>query len=560
VLIFEDFYVDKVNFAFFAEVGKLWCWVTLLFLAFCMANRCGPQRQDGFQANRTKGNKSSKGQQADSCKNYQHINVLVSNNERGKESGSPEQKGIFKGGSRCSGFAAGDKHLQPPNAHADRSIAQKRSITLAIQIGDQRKAERLLKELFDAGVVPDVRLCNLVINSYARNGDVACAENWFMTMRSMGLTPNKASYNMILDVCVKADNVEAAERWFLRLIDDGQTPDEVSYATMIYAHAKHGATEQAEKWLQHMLKTGVQPNVVTYNSLIVACARNGDIVGAEKWAYAAENLDLSARASDHAASVDARAKCDDDGKQVKKMCSLKVEPNVVTYSSIIGACAKAGDRIRAEWWHKRMLERGLQPNGHTFSSVITACAKAGDVVAASRYLDDMQRAQIPADRVVYGSILNACAKASDAERAKKMFEQMQSSGIQPNAFHYAALAQSLAHTGNWVEVENLQRTMINSGIPLDEHFLYALLLAYSRNRTRQPQRAEAAFLDARAKGVRANKHVLTCLRKAVGMVRYKELMAAGDVLPQQMTQTPKWASSSGCKACQSGAKQKPVQD
>ena len=135
-----------------------------------------------------------------------------------------------------------------------------------------------------------------------------------------------------------------------------------------------------------------------------------------------------------------------------------------------------------------MLERGLQPNAHTFSSVITACAKAGDVVAATQYLELMQKAEIPADIVVYGSILNACAKAHDVGRAKKMFEQMQSSGIRPNAFHYGLLAQSLAHIGNWVEVENLQRTMINGGIPMDEHFLHALLLAYSRNRTRQPQR------------------------------------------------------------------------
>eukprot|EP00419_Tripos_fusus_P049364 CAMPEP_0172825580 /NCGR_PEP_ID=MMETSP1075-20121228/18775_1 /TAXON_ID=2916 /ORGANISM="Ceratium fusus, Strain PA161109" /LENGTH=122 /DNA_ID=CAMNT_0013667047 /DNA_START=135 /DNA_END=500 /DNA_ORIENTATION=- len=120
----QDVYVDKLNSAFIAELGKLWWWVTLLLLACCVARRCGSQRQDGNQANWTKGNKSSKGQQADSSKHEQHLNVLVSNKERRKESGAPEEKGISKGGARCSGLAAGHTDIQPPDAHADRSIAQ----------------------------------------------------------------------------------------------------------------------------------------------------------------------------------------------------------------------------------------------------------------------------------------------------------------------------------------------------------------------------------------------------------------------------------------------------
>lgn len=32
----------------------------------------------------------------------------------------------------------------------------------------------------------------------------------------------------------------------------------------------------------------------------------------------------------------------------------KVEPNVVSYSAMIDACAKVGDAIRAQRWHQRM--------------------------------------------------------------------------------------------------------------------------------------------------------------------------------------------------------------
>merc|ERR1719492_151114 len=192
---------------------------------------------------------------------------------------------------------------------------------------------------------------------------------------------------------------------------------------MIHAYAKHGATKQAEAWHQQMVNAGVEPNIVIYNSLIVAHSRSGDLAGAEKWAYAAETIDVAARAANHTVVVDACAKCDESPveKQVEKMNSSKTESNVITYSSMIDAYAKVGDRDGAERWHRRMLERGLQPNGHTFSSVITACAKAGDASAANQYLMSMEKAGIQPDVVVYGSVLNACAKACDIERAKKVF-------------------------------------------------------------------------------------------------------------------------------------------
>merc|ERR1719433_2522098 len=201
--------------------------------------------------------------------------------------------------------------------------------------------------------------------------------------------------------------------------------------------------------------------------------------------------------------------------------------NVVTYSSMIDAYAKVGDRDGAERWHRRMLERGLQPNVHTFSSVITACAKSGDALAASRYLVSMEKAQIQPDIVVYGSVLNACAKAGDRERAKKVFQHMQASGIQPNGFVYSSMAQSLGYCGDWVGVEELERMMTEAGDSMTEHFLCAQLLSYARASPRQPQRAEAAFIDARAKGIPVNSHVLRAFRRAAGAARCKQLTAAG---------------------------------
>jgi len=523
----QELFVDKVDPSFISEVGKLWLWFMFLASVCYMGSQCGKRKHRFFQSKRTERKESSNHKQSDFAKHSQHMKMLAAKSDQGV--------------TRSAEPVACRKQVQLTQATAEKHLQilhKKESIRMAVKIGDAKTAAQLLHEIFDAGFLPDVRICNFVINGCAKTGDVACAETWFMKMRYMGVAPNKTSYNMLMDACVKADNVAAAKRWFDQMVHDGQVPDEVSYATMIHAHAKHGAAEQAEAWLQRMQDAGVEPNVVTYNSLILACSRNGDLAGAEKWAYKAEEADIAAGVTDHTGVVNASCDNGDESpaeKQLEKLNSSKTEPNVVTYSSMIDACAKVGDRAGAERWHMRMVERGLQPNAHTFSSVITACAKAGDAVAASQYLKIMEEeTQIAPDVVVYGSVLNACARAGDVERAKKIFQQMKSLGIHPNAFAYSLMAQTFAYRGDWLEVEKLEKKMIEAGYSVNEHFLCARLLSYARAWPRQSQRAEATFLDARAKGIPVNKHILGALRRAVGAPRCKQLASGEDALPQQV--------------------------
>lgn len=58
---------------------------------------------------------------------------------------------------------------------------------------------------------------------------------------------------------------------------------------------------------------------------------------------------------------------------------------------------------------------------------------------------------------------------------------------------------------------------------MNDYFLYALILAYSASKPKQPKRAEEAFRQAILEGVEANKHVLGVLSRAVGSQRAHQL-------------------------------------
>jgi len=202
---------------------------------------------------------------------------------------------------------------------------------------------------------------------------------------------------------------------------------------------------------------------------------------------------------------------------------FSTEPNVVSFSAMIDACAKAGSLEKAEKWHARMVEVGVEPNSHSFGAVINACAKSGEIQSAIRWLDRMEDCGIVADVVIYSTMLDAAAKVNDTDQALDVFRRMKSKGVRPNVISYAALARPFAHRGNYRQVEKLLQDMRADGLVMNEYFLYVMLVAYASARPRQSQRAEDTFCDAVTAGVEINDHVHNGLVRAVGRARATEL-------------------------------------
>ena len=61
----------------------------------------------------------------------------------------------------------------------------------------------------------------------------------------------------------------------------------------------------------------------------------------------------------------------------KAMQKAVERPNVITYNSVITACAKGGKTQEALDMFKAMQNAGEKPDVITYSSVITACANGG---------------------------------------------------------------------------------------------------------------------------------------------------------------------------------------
>lgn len=382
-----------------------------------------------------------------------------------------------------------------PNLESEGWTSDTTSYNIVIRglanCGKLRQAEAFLERLFDQGLQPNEHTYVGLMNACMKADDSESAEHWMKKMLAANVEGTNISYSLLIHACARLGDVGRAEAWLRRMVDQGITPSAANYNSFIHACSLQCRADLAEKWLEEMVGRGLEPSVMTFTALIDACAKSSDLLRAERW--------------------------------MEHMIASGLEPNVVSYSTMINACAKVGELARAEYWYAKMEAKDVQPNAYTYSGLINACAKVQDVKAARKWLARAESAGSALDAVIYGCVINACGKVGDAEGAMSVYRQMRSNGISSHIVIYSSLARPFAYLGDWEAVEQIADEMIQDGFEINDYFLYTMLLAYSRAKPRQPQRAESKFIEALQQGVQTNDRIFKALSSAVGRQRALQL-------------------------------------
>jgi len=141
-----------------------------------------------------------------------------------------------------------------------------------------------------------------------------------------------------------------------------------------------------------------------------------------------------------------------------------VQPDAVTYNSLIDACVKGGDIHQAEVWLKEMAKAGIEPSVVTFTTLLQAHVRAGNLDAAGHFLDSMREAGTKGNVVSYSILIHACSKEAKVVQAEKWFHQMCDSGVTPNVVAYSALLNVCAKASDYIRAERWLETMKNQGV------------------------------------------------------------------------------------------------
>ena len=125
------------------------------------------------------------------------------------------------------------------------------------------------------------------------------------------------------------------------------------------------------------------------------------------------------------------------------------KPNIVTYNAAIRACAEGLNLAGAFNLLRQLKDDELKPTIVTYGSLMTACERVGDVEAASRVFrmvkeDNDDNDDIQANEIIYGAAISCCRKANEPERALLLLRKMISDELRPNTATFNTVIAALA--------------------------------------------------------------------------------------------------------------------
>merc|ERR1719456_2202428 len=109
---------------------------------------------------------------------------------------------------------------------------------------------------------------------------------------------------------------------------------------------------------------------------------------------------------------------------------------------MIDACARCGSMDRVSALLEEMKASHVEPDIITYSTIVKGYCHSGDVDRGFEVLREMKKdGKYAADEILYNSLLDGCAKQNRTQDAMWLLEDMRASGVSPSNFTLSILVK-----------------------------------------------------------------------------------------------------------------------
>lgn len=208
------------------------------------------------------------------------------------------------------------------------------------------------QELLAEGCAPNLVTFNILIDIHGKAGQWARAVDVLDQAAAAGCAAEPRTYNTVISACSKAGQPGAARAVYARMLADGVQPTGTTYTSLISAFGKAGQVEEALRIYRVRLCRARGLSVAGCACVVVSSGRRG----------CAAPMPWRAPAPTHPATP------------AQDMAARGCECNVITFSSLIFACERAGRCDLALTLWEEMRREGCRPNVVTYNALLGACA------------------------------------------------------------------------------------------------------------------------------------------------------------------------------------------
>jgi len=255
-----------------------------------------------------------------------------------------------------------------------------------------------------------------------------------------------AFFNKMLNRAAKYRSRSMAEDLFIEIRRSGFEPDDISWNTALkLAHRLRDFEYAVEIW-RRMARERVTPCLISYNTML-ACL--GDPPEQDRLeAFPELRLKFASMLRD-------------------KMQSDGLEPDVVTYSSLLNIYAKAGLCDTVEALEQEMYMKAVEVNDICINTIMTAFNLAQRYEQTIKYFTKYSSERSIRNNPIWATLMNAYCELQRIAEVKACWEQLHSLDLKPDVVTWGILIKALARENHVVEIEEALRNGENRGLKAD---------------------------------------------------------------------------------------------
>ncbi|KAF7839921.1 pentatricopeptide repeat-containing protein [Senna tora] len=328
-----------------------------------------------------------------------------------------------------SGFVKFDRILEAEGLFETMPSRNVVSYTAMID-GYARKGDiRRAREVFDEMPLRNAVSWTVMISGLVENGLYDEARKLYEQMPQKNIVAMTA---MMTGYC-KEGKMEDARALF----EEIQCRDRVSWNAMItgmpwshlsfslftgYAQNENG--EEAMNLFSQMVKTGMQPDDFAFVAVFTACSSLASLEdGRQAYALVIKH-GFESNNSVCNALITMYSKC--GGIHDSELAFGQIsQPDLVSWNTIIAAFAQHGLYHKSLTYFNHMITLGVDPNGITFLSLLSACCHTGKIDESMNLFNLMvHHYDISPRSEHYACLVDIMGRAGKLERACKIIQEM----------------------------------------------------------------------------------------------------------------------------------------
>ncbi|KAF9113602.1 hypothetical protein BGX27_001192 [Mortierella sp. AM989] len=390
---------------------------------------------------------------------------------------------------------------------------------------------------------PKIATLNTMLDILIRFENIDWAINFFRKDSSiLNLSPNIRSYNIMIRGLAANGQLKEAERIYSDMRSGAipEKPQVSTYSTLMSHYIKNGMHSEADGVLDDMLKDNVKPNMWIFNSVVKRFVQRKDYTAARRAITLMRESDLEPDVVTYSTLIDGYARDGNEGAIAdiqSEMARNKVYPNEKTITSTIKVFSRSN--LDAEIDSRlEMVLKSLPPgemNELTFGVLMNVYGKRKDMDAAMGIYYHIISKGREANDVIICSLLDGYVRSNDLPTANKIFhDHYTARGVQPpSSWSYSILITGCCKTSNLHDALHYYHEMNNYQIDPDVTICSRLIQLYLEHH--QPESARHMLLLMRNTRMEVSVHTYTMMIDYMSSIKnirsalryYQEMLDAG---------------------------------